>query len=428
MHLERDHRRPAPRQQSSTITSTIFAPTRSRRLHASATALLALAPVGTTTGFVPPAPTTIRPTSPSSLSTSSNVLPSGVRPLAGGGGRNYQSTTGSKRPPVQSIAASLASSGLARVLAREGGGGGGGDSTRRVRASSVALAASADGVGGSRGNGSRSGKRKDVKSASRSRKAPTGTKGSSAAGRTGGAAAGRGKAGVGGGQATSREGESRPWRTRGDIPGLVVGVGLLATRHRREARAEQERQQAVSNARAAAATAAATADRDEREQTPAVEVGLAGAGAGVGLGSTRAVTMSARRSAGERGDGGQEGSGSTWVEGDDKFGEAEEEEREEEGAWTEVEQKAGVEQEDSRYRRVDAVSSAFGHLDVVWTMESEGERGGRASSACSVQSVGITRAIEICWVWIAVASQRDKSVLSSIARYCACWMDIRFVL
>ncbi|CAM9432770.1 unnamed protein product, partial [Sphacelaria rigidula] len=270
MHLEQNHRRPAPRQHSSTITSTIFAPTRSRRLHASATALLALAPVGMTTGFVPPATTTVRPTSSSSLSPSSSLLPSGVRSLAGGGGGSYRSTTDNNRPAVPSIAASLASSGLARVLAREGRSGSG-DSTRRVRASGVALAASAGGGGGSRGNGNGSGERMDAKNSNRSRKVPTGANGYSVAGRTGGAAAGGGKSNVGGRQATRREGESRPWRTSGDIPGLVVGVGILATRHRREFRAEQE-QQAVSNAPSAAAAAA---DRDEREHTPMVEIGLA---------------------------------------------------------------------------------------------------------------------------------------------------------
>lgn len=326
---------------------------RNRRLQqASTAALLALTPMGSTTGFVPPAPTAAI-----HVSSRCATAPGSMRPLwdtRSVRASNHQSLRvggNSVRLGRQPIATSLANSGLAHVLALEGddvgplvGGIGSAASSangRRGRMSVAALrAVSNSGGGGGNSNRSGSGQHKKISNTNNNSRPRRSKNGYGYAPARGAAAAARGGGGEGGvGETASRGGERRSWRTAGDIPGLVLGVGMLATRHRREVRAERERQQAVSNAHAAT-------EKDEEEEVSAVGVGLTGAGAG--LGSRRAAVTARRSSSGGGRDGG------TWEDSDSRLGEEEEEEGEED-EWAEAEEEVGAERGDAQYRRADVV-------------------------------------------------------------------------
>lgn len=78
-----------------------------------------------------------------------------------------------------------------------------------------------------------------------------------------------------GGQPSSTRVTGDSWRRVGDVPSLVVGVGFLVARHRREFRAKKERKFVAGT-------------RTEEEEEAMVQAGVAAAGLG-SAGSRRAV-------------------------------------------------------------------------------------------------------------------------------------------
>lgn len=305
-------------------------------LKTTATAMLALSPA-TTTGFVAPMPTNVRP----------NTQNSAISPLAWSSrplnfARDCDRASGNHRA---SSIIMLEGSGFGRLLRAAGeanagrAGAGSADigaraecgspngSRRDRRASTAALKAVSNGNSGGYGGDDKRRTQQQRPSNEHNLRYAYGSSDSRPPGS--GPPAGQGR---GGGE--------RPWRTAGDIPGLVLGVGLLVARHRRELRADKERRQMVSPSRV-------TTGDEEEETSSLFGAGLAGAGAG--LRSRKAA--SARRSReGERADGDLELS-RKWDEG-----EGEGDEEGEEAEWVEGQEEVTAEQEQLPYRRADTVT------------------------------------------------------------------------